>query len=175
MRPGSLLAERIGAELIKVSGTVKASSRFQESWSGVGRLCSLIPGLESIREVWIHDKAFVASCRSIYRQRLLQITPVETSPKLEPPVTVRVGDAMLRMYLFEAAGVLLTRGSKWSVHKAWGTRLAKRKTKVRGRGKSRNCATQSEQARANLTGCGAPGSVILGRPLPRTLTRKGCP
>jgi transposase len=38
----------------------------------------------------------------------------------------KCGDAMLRMYLFEAAGVLLTRVPKWSVLKAWGTRLAKR-------------------------------------------------
>jgi len=29
-------------------------------------------------------------------------------------------------YLFEAAGVLLTRVPKWSTVKAWGTRLAKR-------------------------------------------------
>ena len=35
-------------------------------------------------------------------------------------------DRMLRMYLFEAAGVLLTRVPKWSALKAWGTRLAKR-------------------------------------------------
>ena len=33
---------------------------------------------------------------------------------------------MLRMYLFEAAGVLLTRVPKWSALKAWGIRLAKR-------------------------------------------------
>ena len=33
---------------------------------------------------------------------------------------------MLRMYLFEAAGVLLTRVSKWSALKAWGMRLTKR-------------------------------------------------
>jgi hypothetical protein len=33
---------------------------------------------------------------------------------------------MLRMYLFEAAGVLLTRVPKWSALKAWGTRLIKR-------------------------------------------------
>ena len=38
----------------------------------------------------------------------------------------KCGDAMLRMYLFEAAGVLLTRVPKWSVLKAWGIRLAKR-------------------------------------------------
>ena len=32
----------------------------------------------------------------------------------------KCGDAMLRMYLFEAAGVLLTRVPKWSALKAWG-------------------------------------------------------
>jgi len=36
------------------------------------------------------------------------------------------GDTMLRSYLFEAAGVLLTRVPKWSPIKAWGVRLAKR-------------------------------------------------
>src|SRR5260221_4040947 len=35
-------------------------------------------------------------------------------------------DAMLRSYLLEAAGVLLTRVPKWSAVKAWGVRLAKR-------------------------------------------------
>jgi transposase len=34
--------------------------------------------------------------------------------------------ARLRSYLFEAAGVLLTRVPKWSAVKAWGVRLAKR-------------------------------------------------
>lgn len=38
----------------------------------------------------------------------------------------KCGDAMLRMYLFEAAGVLLTRVPKWSALKAWGMRLVKR-------------------------------------------------
>jgi transposase len=38
----------------------------------------------------------------------------------------KCGDAMLRMYLFEAAGVLLTRVPKWSALKAWGARLVKR-------------------------------------------------
>jgi hypothetical protein len=33
---------------------------------------------------------------------------------------------MLPRYLFEAAGVLLTRVPKWSALKAWGVRLAKR-------------------------------------------------
>ena len=38
----------------------------------------------------------------------------------------KCGDAMLRMYLFEAAGVLLNRVPKWSGLKAWGAKLAKR-------------------------------------------------
>ena len=33
---------------------------------------------------------------------------------------------MLRSYLYEAAGVLLTRVAKWSTLKAWGMRVAKR-------------------------------------------------
>ena len=32
----------------------------------------------------------------------------------------------MRSYLFEAAGVILHRVSRWSALKAWGTRLAKR-------------------------------------------------
>jgi transposase len=42
----------------------------------------------------------------------------------------KCGDAMLRSYLFEAAGVLLTRVPKWSALKAWGMRLAARKFAV---------------------------------------------
>jgi len=38
----------------------------------------------------------------------------------------KCGDRMLRTYLFEAAGVLLTRVAKWSKLKAWGHRLWKR-------------------------------------------------
>jgi transposase len=38
----------------------------------------------------------------------------------------KCGDTMLRTYLFEAAGVLLTRIARWCALKAWGLRLAKR-------------------------------------------------
>ena len=38
----------------------------------------------------------------------------------------KCGDAMVRTYLFEAAGVLLTRVPQWSKLKAWGHRLWKR-------------------------------------------------
>src|SRR5262245_29396913 len=39
----------------------------------------------------------------------------------------KCGDALLRTMLYEAAHVLLTRGSKWSWLKAWGIRLAQRR------------------------------------------------
>jgi len=38
----------------------------------------------------------------------------------------KCGDRMVRTYLFEAAGVLLTRVPQWCALKAWGLRLAKR-------------------------------------------------
>ena len=38
----------------------------------------------------------------------------------------KCGDSLVRTYLFEAAGTLLTRVEKWSALKAWGLRLAKR-------------------------------------------------
>jgi transposase len=38
----------------------------------------------------------------------------------------RCGDKLLRSYLFEAAGIILSRIAKWSALKAWATPLAKR-------------------------------------------------
>jgi transposase len=38
----------------------------------------------------------------------------------------RCGDRLLRSYLFEAAGIILHRVTKWSPLKSWGTRIAKR-------------------------------------------------
>ncbi len=38
----------------------------------------------------------------------------------------KCGDSLVRSYLFEAAGVLLTRTKKWCKLKSWGVRLAKR-------------------------------------------------
>lgn len=38
----------------------------------------------------------------------------------------KCGDPLMRQYLFEAAGVLLTRTRRWSALKAWGVRLVKR-------------------------------------------------
>ena len=46
---------------------------------------------------------------------------------------------MLRSYLFEAAGVLLTRVPKWSALKAWGTRLAKRNGLCKAKVAKKDC------------------------------------
>ena len=45
----------------------------------------------------------------------------------------KCGDAMLRSYLYEAANVLLTRITRWSSLKAWGVRLAKRRSLSKAR------------------------------------------
>ena len=45
----------------------------------------------------------------------------------------KCGDAMLRSYLYEAANVLLTRVAKWSALKAWGMRIAKRRSLSKAR------------------------------------------
>jgi transposase len=45
----------------------------------------------------------------------------------------KCGDTMLRSYLFEAANVLLTRVARWSALKAWGMRIAKRKSLSKAR------------------------------------------
>ena len=45
----------------------------------------------------------------------------------------KCGDVMLRSYLYEAANVLLTRVVKWSALKAWGMRIAKRRSMNKAR------------------------------------------
>ena len=56
------------------------------------------------------------------------LTPRRLQPG-EEDYTGRIskhGDALLRTYLFETAGIILHRVAKWSTLKAWGIRLAKR-------------------------------------------------
>jgi transposase len=50
----------------------------------------------------------------------------------------KVGDPAARVALFEAAHVLLTRGSMWSTLKAWGVRVARCQAReIRGRPQAR--------------------------------------
>src|SRR5271157_6212566 len=52
----------------------------------------------------------------------------------------KCGDTMLRSYLYEAANVLLTRVARWSALKAWGMRIAKRKSLGKASGRGRKLA-----------------------------------
>ena len=45
----------------------------------------------------------------------------------------KCGDGLLRSYLYEASNVLLTRVAKWSALKAWGMRIAKRRSLSKAR------------------------------------------
>ena len=76
----------------------------------------------------------------------------------------KCGDAMLRMYLFEAAGVLLTRVPKWSGLKAWGPSSPSETASARPRSPSR------ASSRLFCTACGSMGPSSTGRPrrLPRS-------
>ena len=76
----------------------------------------------------------------------------------------KCGDAMLRMYLFEAAGVLLTRVPKWSGLKAWGAKLTKRN------GLRKAKVAVARKLAVILTACGStePSSIGRRRRLPRS-------
>src|SRR4051794_4467792 len=75
----------------------------------------------------------------------------------------KCGDAMLRMYLFEAAGVLLTRVQKWSALKAWRTRLVKRN----GLRKAKVAVARKLAVILHRTGSRGPSSTGRRRQSPR--------
>ncbi len=69
----------------------------------------------------------------------------------------KCGDAMLRSYLFEAAGVLLTRVPKWSAVKAWGQGSPSATGSARPRLRSR------VSSRSFCIACGSTGLSSTGR------------
>ena len=69
----------------------------------------------------------------------------------------KCGDAMLRSYLFEAAGVLLTRVPKWSAVKAWGLGSPSATGSARPRLQSR------VSSRSFCTACGSTEPSSTGR------------
>ena len=69
----------------------------------------------------------------------------------------KCGDAMLRSYLFEAAGVLLTRVPKWSTVKAWGLGSSSATDSARQRLQSR------VSSRSFCIACGSTGPSSTGR------------
>src|SRR5262245_44084085 len=71
----------------------------------------------------------------------------------------KCGDAMLRSYLFEAAGVLLTRVPTWSALKRWGMGLAKRNGLAVGPLVVSNSAFQATESAEGLVCLGVRGEA----------------
>jgi transposase len=72
----------------------------------------------------------------------------------------RCGDRLARTYLYEAAGIILNRVSRWSTLKAWGTRLAR---KIRRRP---SWWPASSPSFSTVCGVTAPSSAGRTRRLP---------
>jgi transposase len=96
----------------------------------VSRLLMTVPGVGPVTalsyETTIENAERFTKSRSVGAH--LGLTPRRyQSGELDRSGRIsKCGDRLTRHYLFEAAGVLLTRVSKWSALKAWATRLAKR-------------------------------------------------
>jgi transposase len=67
----------------------------------------------------------------------------------------RCGDRLTRTYLYEAAGIILNRVSRWSTLKAWGTRLARKIGHKK--------APWRESSPSFSTGCGVTAPSSAGR------------
>jgi transposase len=82
----------------------------------VSRRLMTVPGIGPINAL-----AFCAAIDDPARPRRHASGEIDWTGRIS-----KCGDAMVRTYLFEAAGVLLTRVPHWCALKAWGLRLAKR-------------------------------------------------
>lgn len=94
------------------------------------RLLMTVPGIGPITALafvaTIDDPARFAKSRGVGAH--LGLTPRrQQSGEMDRQGRIsKCGDSLMRHYLFEAAGVLLTRVARWSPLKAWGIRLAQR-------------------------------------------------
>jgi transposase len=125
---GPLLAvrERVGREIAKLDRKLLALARDNED----SRRSMTVPGIGPITalafQAAIDEPARFRRSRSV--GAYLGLTPRRHASG-EIDWTGRIskcGDQMVRTYLFEAAGVLLTRVPQWCRLKAWGLRLSKR-------------------------------------------------
>jgi transposase len=120
------IGERLKAEIAEFDRMFLQMSRDNET----AKRLTTVPGVGPITAFTfisaIDDPARFKRSRSV--GAYLSLTPRRyASGETERNGRIsRCGDDMLRCYLFEAAGVLLTRVPKWSPIKAWGVRLAKR-------------------------------------------------
>ena len=125
---GPLLAvrERVGREIADFDRKLLALARGNED----SRRSMTVPGIGPITALAFHSA--IDEPTRFKRSRsvgaYLGLTPRRHASG-EIDWTGRIskcGDRMVRSYLFEAAGVLLTRVPQWCALKAWGLQLAKR-------------------------------------------------
>ena len=126
VRPLLAVRELVRREIASLTRKLLALARDND----VSRRLMTVPGIGPINALAfcaaIDDPARFRRSRSV--GAYLGLTPRRHASG-EIDWTGRIskcGDAMVRTYLFEAAGVLLTRVPHWCKLKAWGLRLAKR-------------------------------------------------
>jgi len=126
VRPLLAVRERVGREIADFDRRLLALARGNED----SRRSMTVPGIGPITalafQTAIDEPARFRRSRSV--GAYLGLTPRRHASG-EIDWTGRIskcGDRMVRTYLFEAAGVLLTRVPQWCRLKAWGIRLVKR-------------------------------------------------
>jgi transposase len=123
---GPLLAawRALRAQALVLDRRVRRLARDSETC----RLLMTVPGIGPITALafvaTIDDPARFAKSRNVGAH--LGLTPRrQQSGEMDRQGRIsKCGDSLMRHYLFEAAGVLLTRVARWSPLKAWGIRLA---------------------------------------------------
>ena len=126
VRPLLAAREGVGRQLAELERTVRALAR-QDT---VVRRAMTVPGVGPITALayraMVDDPTRFKRSRSVgayvgLTTRRHASGAVDWTGRIS-----KCGDRMVRTYLFEAAGVLLTRVQRWCALKAWGLKLAKR-------------------------------------------------
>ena len=126
VRPLLAVRERVGREIADFDRSLLALARGNED----SRRSMTVPGIGPITalafQAAIDEPARFRRSRSV--GAYLGLTPRRhASGEIDWTGSIsKCGDRMVRTYLFEAAGVLLTRVPHWCRLKAWGLRLSKR-------------------------------------------------
>jgi len=127
VRPLLAVREKVSREIADLDRKLLSLTRGHQD----SRRLMTVPGIGPITALAfcaaIDDPARFRRSRSV--GAYFGLTPPRRHASGEVDWSGRIskcGDTMVRSYLFEAAGVLLTRVPQWCALKAWGLRLAKR-------------------------------------------------
>jgi transposase len=141
--------EAINKEVATLSRRLVTEARQDDT------VCRLMPGVGVLVALvsTIGDPArfpHAASVGAYVTPRRFQSGETDYTGKIS-----RCGDRLTRTYLYEAAGIILNRVSRWSTLKAWGTRLARKIGHKK--------APWQESSPSFSTGCGVTALNSAGR------------